>query len=199
MHIGIDNTHHVMGYTLSVLVVVGSGIVVHHLHLMECQIVATAKAIGITERHPYLIVLVHLAHVAQRLHSSGSIDIDGVGEVVVVEEHDALQQCQCQLLVVMLALQLINIIIQTSENIIRIACSLTHTIELVVGLQTCLALHRRQQPAQRVSRVSMDGQQASQPTANQQKYSSHHIVVRDYSFMFLIRLLSSCGSSHGTP
>ena len=136
MHIGIANTHHVIGNAFSVLVIYSTSIVEHHLHLMECQIVTATEAIGVTKRHPHLVVLVHLAHIAQRFHSLRGIDVDRVCEVVVVEERDALQESQSQPLVFMLSLQFTYIFIQASEYLFRIARILTQTVELQWPLQS---------------------------------------------------------------
>jgi hypothetical protein len=75
-----------------------------------------------------------------------------------------------------LLLQLGDIVIQATQHLLGIALILTQTIELLVGFQACLTMQRGQTLAQRVGQISMDGQQTSQPTANQQKHSSRHIV-----------------------
>ena len=100
VHVGIDVAHRVVGDTHAVLVITPLGIVEHGLHLAQRYVVLALEDVGVGQLRPYLVVVLPVAQRLQCLHVARHVVEDGVGQVVVIEQHGTLNHGHAPLLVV---------------------------------------------------------------------------------------------------
>jgi len=105
--------------------------------------ILTTEHIGIAKVHPDFIVLVPRLQSFQSFKRLRCILVDGVCQVVVIKESDTLNQCQRQSILFMLAVQLVDIVVQAALHVLQVTPTLTETIELLIGMQASLAMQRR--------------------------------------------------------
>ena len=93
--------------------------------------------------HPDFIVLVPRLQSFQSFKRLRCILVDGVCQVVVIKESDTLNQCQRQSILFMLAVQLVDIVVQAALHVLQVTPTLTETIELLISMQASPAMQRR--------------------------------------------------------
>ena len=136
VHVGVDITHGIVGHTHAVAVVALLGVLVHGVYLLQTRIGLSCEVEGLHKDGPRLIIVLPVLHGSEELEGVGCLFVDGVVEVVVVEEDDLLYPGVGLFLEVTLLMTFSDNLVDAAQLVVNVVELLTEVVDLLQDVDT---------------------------------------------------------------
>ena len=140
MHIGIHQSHGIVGYAHAVLIVAYLGIVEHALHLTQCSVQLFTEDVVVQQVVPHLIIVVPHLTLSQLRHVLWHVFGYGVCLVVIVEVYRASPDGSRHDLVFVLGFSLVNQFVIAARTVVDVGRRHTQLLQFMQSLEACLTL-----------------------------------------------------------